>query len=133
MEMCYDGALVMPSSYAVMNEEEMTYVEGGGTFSITLKKNTICWALGAIGGLATKVGLTKLFAGMMTGIAVAIELGSFGWGTLLAGFVLYYGSSVAAAGAAAIVKKLAGNIYKGGDIKLTVAEGWLVPNFNWKV
>ena len=29
MEMCYDGALVMPRSYAVMNEEEMTYVEGG--------------------------------------------------------------------------------------------------------
>ncbi len=30
MEMCYNGALVMPSSYAVMNEDEMTYVEGGG-------------------------------------------------------------------------------------------------------
>ena len=29
MEMCYDGALVMPSSYVVMDEEEMTYVEGG--------------------------------------------------------------------------------------------------------
>ena len=29
MELCYDGALVMPSSYAVMNEEEMSYVEGG--------------------------------------------------------------------------------------------------------
>ena len=29
MEMCYDGALVMPSSYAIMNEEEMMYVEGG--------------------------------------------------------------------------------------------------------
>ena len=29
MEMCYDGALVMPRSYAVMNEDEMTYVEGG--------------------------------------------------------------------------------------------------------
>lgn len=28
--MCYDGALVMPSSYAVMDEEEMCYVEGGG-------------------------------------------------------------------------------------------------------
>ena len=28
MVMTYDGALVMPSSYAVMNEEEMTYVEG---------------------------------------------------------------------------------------------------------
>ncbi len=29
MEMCYDGALVMPSNYVVMDEEEMTYVEGG--------------------------------------------------------------------------------------------------------
>lgn len=29
MEMCYDGALVMPSSYAVMSEDEMTYVDGG--------------------------------------------------------------------------------------------------------
>ena len=29
MTMTYDGALVMPSSYAVMNEEEMTYTEGG--------------------------------------------------------------------------------------------------------
>lgn len=29
MEMCYDGTLVMPSNYAVMSEDEMTYVEGG--------------------------------------------------------------------------------------------------------
>ena len=29
MEMCYDGTLVMPSDYAVMSEEERTYVEGG--------------------------------------------------------------------------------------------------------
>ena len=29
MEMCYDGALVMPSNYAMMDEEEMMYVEGG--------------------------------------------------------------------------------------------------------
>ena len=28
MVMTYDGALVMPSSYAIMDEEEMTYVEG---------------------------------------------------------------------------------------------------------
>ena len=30
MDMCYDGALVLPSSYAVMDEEEMCYTEGGG-------------------------------------------------------------------------------------------------------
>lgn len=29
MEMCYDGVLVMPSSYAIMDEEEMMYVDGG--------------------------------------------------------------------------------------------------------
>ena len=29
-EMCYDGALVMPKNFAVVNEEEMEYVEGGG-------------------------------------------------------------------------------------------------------
>lgn len=29
MEMCYDGALVMPGSYAIMNKDEMTYVDGG--------------------------------------------------------------------------------------------------------
>lgn len=28
MDMCYDGALVLPSSYAVMNENEMSYTEG---------------------------------------------------------------------------------------------------------
>jgi len=29
MSKYYDGALVMPKGHAVMNEEEMTYVEGG--------------------------------------------------------------------------------------------------------
>ncbi len=29
MEMTYDGMLAMPSSYAGMEEEEMTYVEAG--------------------------------------------------------------------------------------------------------
>ncbi len=29
MEMCYDGALAMPSNYVVMDEEEMTYTQGG--------------------------------------------------------------------------------------------------------
>lgn len=29
MDMCYDGTLVMPSSYAMMEEDEMCYIEGG--------------------------------------------------------------------------------------------------------
>ena len=38
MEMCYDGTLVMPSSYAVMDEEEMTYVEGGKAITIATSR-----------------------------------------------------------------------------------------------
>ena len=45
MELCYDGALVLPSSYVVMDEEEMTYLEGGNnvypmsrTFSFLFSK-----------------------------------------------------------------------------------------------
>ena len=30
MEICYDGALVMPRNYSLVSEKEMTYVEGGG-------------------------------------------------------------------------------------------------------
>lgn len=41
MEMTYDGMLVMPSSYAVMDEEEMTYVEGGGTKTYYNKASTL--------------------------------------------------------------------------------------------
>lgn len=38
MEMCYEGALSLPCSYAVMNEEEMTYVNGGFTFKASSKR-----------------------------------------------------------------------------------------------
>ena len=41
MTMCYNGALVMPSSYAVMNEEEMMYVEGGGTVRVIASASTV--------------------------------------------------------------------------------------------
>ena len=36
MEMCYDGAMVLPSNYAVMDEEEMTYLEGGYNLAKTV-------------------------------------------------------------------------------------------------
>ena len=43
MEVCYDGALVMPSSYAVMDAEEMTYVEGGRYISRGIVAAAIDW------------------------------------------------------------------------------------------
>lgn len=48
MEMCYDGALVMPSSYAVMDNEEKMYVGGEGIGGA---------AIGLVGGFG--VGLCE--------------------------------------------------------------------------
>ena len=50
MEICYDGALVMPKNYAVVDEEEMEYVEGGFAIPTWLVGGTINLALGVICG-----------------------------------------------------------------------------------
>ena len=55
MVMTYDGALVMPSSYAVMNEEEMTYVEGGAEKTMT--KNQCIDGLVAVGISSPQVAI----------------------------------------------------------------------------
>lgn len=38
MEMCYQGTLAMPKSYAVMDQDEMMYVEGGKFYGVNLSK-----------------------------------------------------------------------------------------------
>ena len=77
MEMCYDGALVMPSNYAVMDENEMTYVEGGSLATLksnlrgisTLVKNYLCkWMSGAtVGQVMKNCGLTWSQIGALAG------------------------------------------------------------------
>ena len=44
--MMYDGMLVLPSSYAVMDEEEMTYVEGGNNIKYRWAYATTRGAMG---------------------------------------------------------------------------------------
>lgn len=41
MDMCYDGTLVMPSNYAKMEENEMCYIEGGGTVKVIASSSTV--------------------------------------------------------------------------------------------
>ena len=76
MEMCYDGTLVMPSSYAVMDEEEMTYVEGGIRF--TVKKDACAtistYISGILGVSALLLSLSALEKKLTTSI-VAIGRG----------------------------------------------------------
>ncbi|MBO5089771.1 MAG: hypothetical protein J6C27_02520 [Clostridia bacterium] len=80
MEMCYNGTLVMPSNYAVVNDNEMEYVEGG------YKK----WSSGAfrfvkLNGAETDKYLSKfsyrsviysaLFGFVNTALGIAVSLG----------------------------------------------------------
>lgn len=82
MEMTYDGMLVMPSSYAVMNEEEMTYVEGGGKLTVKASASTvrtICRAGVALVGAAI---------GQAFGGPLLARLISGGLATLIYDFIL---------------------------------------------
>lgn len=65
MEMCYDGALVMPKNYAVVNEEEMTYVDGGGFSMALFKKNVV-------GGVQRVIGSYKGNTLAQCGITLAV-------------------------------------------------------------
>ena len=64
MDMCYDGALVMPSSFAMISEEEMTYVEGGLKAPNWLVAGAINLAIasafGSVGTFLTKVSKKNL-------------------------------------------------------------------------
>ncbi len=73
MEMCYDGALVMPSNYAVMSEDEMTYVEGGGSFTVRGTAKEIRGRLTAVIGTSLLgTGAATALGGLLGNIAGAI-------------------------------------------------------------
>ena len=90
MDMCYDGALVLPSSYAVMNEEEMTYMEGGirvskyssgklfDTYRVHFTASEcskIALAYGVISGVASIIGA---LTGPIGAIAGGVTVGACG-------------------------------------------------------
>ena len=84
MEMCYDGTLVMPSSYAIMNEEEMTYLEGGATVSYRGTASDIRKRLDVVIAV-TALGIVDIAAlGALLGNVKGAIVGAIG-GTILYG------------------------------------------------
>ena len=62
MTMTYDGVLVMPSSYAVMDEDEMCYLEGGVPRNVN-------WIVYPIDFVCTCIGLNaSAIAGCAAGV-----------------------------------------------------------------
>ena len=80
MEMCYDGALVMPSSYALMNEDEMSYLNGGWCIENKLwgyniylthrerKKLSDCQEVAGLISAAASCGIAPLVLAAVRGI-----------------------------------------------------------------
>lgn len=77
MGMNYDGALVMPSSYVLMDEEEMTYTEGGKTTSYT----------GKLSAIKTRLNTVKTASLAGLGGSALIGLGVGSTGAIIAGAV----------------------------------------------
>lgn len=131
MDMCYAGALVMPTSYAVMDNEEMTYVEGGGTFKVKVGKNSfVMTALSALGAGASKAAMTAALDAIGVSIAASIELGTAGAGTLVAGaFILAWGGIVSTLVSTAVAYGI--NSLKGKTF--TIASGKAIPNMTFTI
>lgn len=127
MEMTYDGALVMPSSFVAMNDEEMVYVNGGGTLTlgVTIKNNSfIIGLLSAVGGTLTVAKATAVLSAATGAIITAIELGTAGAATLYAGaMILALGSIIPAMASFAVTYGI--NSLKGKTFKKSVTCKWL--------
>lgn len=76
----------------------MEYFDGGGTVTFKISSNSfIIGALSAVGGSLTIAKTTAVLAGLGVTIATAIELGTAGIGTLIAGaFLVAWGGIVPA-------------------------------------
>ena len=124
MDMCYDGALVLPSSYAVMNEEEMTYMEGGikvskyssgklfDTYRVhftAAECSKIALAYGVISGVASIIGA---LTGPIGAIAGGVTAGACG----IAAAVWSYAASKGGLNTYSPILK-SGKLYNGKKVR----------------
>lgn len=63
MDMCYDGALVMPSSFAMMDEEEMMYLDGCASGWVSFKSVSAAYNSHCVAGSALHFGAVGLGVG----------------------------------------------------------------------
>ena len=86
--MSYTAALKMPSSYAVMNEEEMTYLEGGDYYISNEDCKAILFALGATAA-SSPVAVATLITSVSSG-TLAATLGTIPViGQIIAGYGIW--------------------------------------------
>lgn len=98
--------LVLPSIFVEIEEDEMTYIEGGGTFSIYISKRAM-------------TAILTVSAGAAVGVIAAALSG----GNAIIGIV-------AGAAAALICDYIFNNVYKPKALSKSWTKSWL-PNYSF--
>ena len=133
MEATYNATLTMPANFSVLDEEEMTYVEGGGTITVTITKGTIQGIISLLGGSVSAVGIQLGLDALAAALVTPIEFGTAGAATLAVAAFLVAWHGLAAALASSIMGGLvgvgAGKLYTGGDITKSFSSP-LFPNID---
>lgn len=126
MEMCYDGTLVMPANYAVVSEDEMTYVDGGAYMT-----NEDCEKF------ILALGLTIFSnpAAVATAISVLGSIGAsafasipvVGWivGIVGVGYLTFQAKDFA--------ESLCGALASGKSVDISLGWYWCVPKMEFEV
>lgn len=115
--------LRLPSSYVDVESDEMEYVDGGGYVTFRIGSGSlIIGALAAVGTALTYGKAVAVLAGLGITVATAIELGTAGTGTLIAGaFLITWSgiiSTLAGFAVGAGVNSLKGKTFTTGNIPL---------------
>ena len=80
MDICYDGALVMPSNFVAIESDEMEYVDGGFYIPYTtIRSFVLTCCINPIGATLIGIACSKL-AGLITAKAAILgaKIGAFG-------------------------------------------------------
>jgi ABC-type multidrug transport system fused ATPase/permease subunit len=92
MELCYDGALVLPQNCVAMQEEEMMYTEGGVSVTVNSTTGGIRTRLNTIIAASLAGNVLSVAAGAVIGNVVGAVVG-FILGTAWFGAILGYARS----------------------------------------
>ncbi|MBQ2451183.1 MAG: hypothetical protein II273_06385 [Lachnospiraceae bacterium] len=93
MVMTYDGALVMPSSYAVMEQEEMTYVEGGVSASVKWYGLALDFTSRDLQGLSIALGTGSAASWLAAEFGAPTLYGGITFGMIAAGLATLAGAT----------------------------------------
>ncbi len=127
MKMCYDGTLVMPSNYTMMDEDEMSYVEGGLSLPTYATGVVLDVAIAALVSTVTG-GATAFFKGLVS--KYGTKKAGLHFGTMASQYAAKYFSAVVATAVCGIATAAFNILLYVASPGMKLAEYWAVHDKN---